>query len=104
MKAKVKKAILDLIEDNIIDIINIDTADFGINVHFLFNDEYHKCYFEDADEINEHLEFNYQKPESIKYNWIREDEVKARLNELEVRKQGEIDYWKDKCIKLLDKI
>lgn len=103
MKAKVKKLVLDVAEDNIIDVINIDTADFGINVHFLFNNEYYKCYFEDANEINEYLEFNYQETCSQKV-WITEDESNKRMAELAKGKDEEVEYWKAKCMKLLDKI
>ena len=104
MKAKIIKEILDFKVGGIIEILNIDTVDDGVNIHFLNNNKYYKCYFDDAYEVNEYLEFNYEEVKSTDYIYIREDEVKNRLNELETRKQEEIDYWKNKLMKLIDKI
>lgn len=104
MKAKIIKEILDFKVGDIIEILNIDTVDDGVDIHFLNNKNYYKCYFDDGYEVNEYLQFNYEEVKSTDYIWIREDEVKNRLNELEARKQKEIDYWKSRFMKLIDMI
>jgi hypothetical protein len=105
MKAKIKKLVLDISEENIIDIINIDTADFGINIHFLFNNEYYKYYFEDNKEVNEYIEFNYKENKVCSNEvLIKENEVNKRIAELAKKKDEEVEYWKTRCMRLLDKI
>ena len=89
------------------DILNLITINYENDSLFIILE---KCnhifnvYFKDEFDANEYLEFNYEEVKLVDYKWIREDEVKARLNELESRKQEEIDYWKSRCMKLIDKI
>lgn len=89
------------------DILNLITINQDIDGLFVILEKYghiFNVYFKNEFDINQYLEFNYQETKSVDYKWIREDEVKAKLNELEAKKQEEIDYWKAKCMKLLDKI
>ena len=56
---------------------------------------------------NEHLEFNYRQEEVVSAEvWITENEANCRIAEKckEKEKEKEIEYWKSKCMKLLDKI
>ena len=54
---------------------------------------------------NEHLEFNYkeEKPVSAE-TWITESEAGKRIYEATSKKEEEVEYWRNKCMKLIDKI
>ena len=54
---------------------------------------------------NEHLEFNYKQEEvTSAETWITESEAGKRIYEATSKKEEEVEYWRNKCMKLIDKI
>lgn len=54
---------------------------------------------------NEHLEFNYEEVKLASADvWITENEANNRIAKEVAKKEEEINYWKNKCMKLIDKI
>ena len=54
---------------------------------------------------NEHLEFNY-KQEAVKSEevWITQSKADKRICKAIAEKEKDVEYWKNKCMKLIDKI
>lgn len=109
MKVKVKKE-FELHSNHTAhkdDILNLITIHCDIDCMYIILEKHShifKVCFVDEFDANEHLEFDYQEiKSSVNYTWIREDEVEKMLSEAEKRKQEEVDFWKNKFMKLIDK-
>lgn len=90
------------------DILNLITINQENNSLFIILEKCNHIFnvqFKDEFDANEYLEFNHAKNEVCSKDiWYREDEVNKRLSKLAEEKQKEIDYWKTKCMKLIDKV
>ena len=91
-------------EGDILNLISIDYQVDGDNL-FIILEKFNYIfvvYFQNEFDANEHLEFNYKEiKDSI---WIREDEVNKRIDEACKKKDEQVEYWKSKFMKLVDKI
>lgn len=90
------------------DILELITICYKNDSFFLILEKWghiFNVYFEDEFVANEHLEFNYKQEEVVSAEvWITENEANCRIAEKCKEKEKEIEYWKSKCMKLLDKI
>ena len=109
MKVKVKKE-FELHSNHTAyegDILNLITINYENDSLFIILE---KCnhifnvYFNDEFDANEHLEFNYEEIKSVDYVWLREDEVNKRIEEVCKKKDEQVEYWKSRFMKLVDKI
>ena len=109
MKAKVKKE-FELHSNNKAyegDILNLIAINYENDNLFIVLEKYNhifNVYFNDEFDANEHLEFNYEEIKSADYKWYREDEVNKRIAEVCKEKDKQVEYWKSKFMKLIDKI
>lgn len=110
MQVKVKKQ-FDLhsnhiaYEDDVLELIAINQEDNNLFIILEKCNHIFNVQFENEFDANEYLEFNYVKNEPCSNEvWYRENDVNMRLSKLAEEKQKEIDYWKTKCMKLIDKI
>lgn len=107
-KIRVKKDYENIFKENeIIEIANIylDSQDNSVVVViFIRNNELDYAIFS-REEINDYLEFNY-KEEALTDGgiWVKEEKMHERLNAQKASLTEEINYWKEKCMKLIDKI
>ena len=93
-------------EDDILNLISIDYQIDGDNLFIILEKFNHifVVYFKDEFDANEHLEFNYEEVRSVDYTWYREDEVNKRIAEVCKKKDEQVEYWKSKFMKLVDKM
>ena len=111
MKVKVKKE-FELHSNNRAykgDILNLISVnyDFKEGILLVVLERYNHIFtifFDNTDEANEYLEFNYEELKETNYVWIREDEVNKRIEEACKKKDEQVDYWKSKFMKLVDKM
>ncbi len=111
MKVKVKKEFkLDnnctAYEEDILNLISVDYQVDGDNL-FLILEQFNNIfvvYFQNESDANEHLIFNYEETKSVDYVWFREDEVNKRIEEVCKKKDEQVEYWKSRFMKLIDKI
>ncbi len=93
-------------EGDILDLIIVN-YDYDIDRIFVILEKcghIFKVFFNNEFEANKHLEFNYEENKSTDYVWIREDEVNKRIDEVCKEKDEQIEYWKSKVMKLIEKI
>ena len=108
MKIKVKKEFElhsnhKAMEDDVLDLITINYENDSL---FLILEKYghiFNVYFKDEFDANEHIEFDYEEKVSCSADiWITEDASNKRIAEFCKKKDEEIEYWKSKCMKLID--
>lgn len=108
MKVKVKKK-FELHSNNMAhegDIYNLITINYENDSLFLILEKWghiFNVFFQDEFSANESLEFNYEEVCSADV-WITENEANCRIAEACEKRDKEIDYWKEKCMKLIEKI
>ena len=111
MKVKVKKEFelhsnYKAYEGDILNLITINKDfkdDYLLVVLERFNHIF-PIFFDGEFEANKYLEFNYEESKSVDYVWIREDEVNKRIEEACKKKDEQVEYWKSKFMKLIDKM
>lgn len=94
----IKGDILDLITIN----SEIDTE--GLLVILLRNGQMFSVYFIDADDANKYLEFDYREEMNSADVYITKNESNKRVAEVYNEQQKKIEYWKSKCMKLIEMI
>ncbi len=93
-------------KDDILDLITINTNRTTNELITILEKSGHifSVWFADEFDANEHLDFNYKENEVCSAErFIAQNEVDKMLAELAKRKDEEVEYWKAKCMKLLDK-
>lgn len=89
------------------DILNLIAINYENGNLFIVLEKYNhifNVYFNDEFDANEHLEFNYEELTNADYVWYREDEVNRKIEETCKKKDEQIEYWKAKFMKLVDKM
>lgn len=109
MKVKVKKE-FELHSNHIAredDILDLITINYENDSLFIILEKYghiFNIYFKDEFDVNEHLEFDYEENKICSTDiWITEDESNKRIADFCKKKDEEIEYWKNKFMKLVDK-
>lgn len=111
MKVRIKKAVAELKEDVIIDIINIKFTDKGANeleIHYVRDNEYDYIFLK-QEEVNKYFDFSYKEElfeefvedEAV---WIREDEARKMIEKTREEGYREAERWKERFMKLIEKI
>ena len=93
-----KGDILDLIT------INSETDTESLLVILLRNGQMFSVYFIDADDANKHIEFDYKEEICSAEVYITKNESNRRVAEVYDELQKKIEYWKSKCMKLIEMI
>lgn len=110
MKVKIIKNVTvfegELVEGEILDIITIavDPDDNGVDIILERNGKAYDAYFKDLHDANEHIEFDYKEEMNITEVYITENESNRRVAEVYDEQQKKIEYWKSKCMKLIEMI
>ena len=92
-------------EDDVFNLITINTEDDEFFIIIEKFGHIFEVYFKSEFSANEHLEFNYEEKELANTEtFIAESEVKKMIEEAREEGFKEAEYWKDKCMKLIDKI
>lgn len=108
MKVKVKKefelnCIYKAMEDDILDLITINYENDSLFVILEKYGHIFNVYFEDEYKANEHLEFDYEEETMASSDtYITENESNKRVAEVFEEQQKKIEYWKSKCMKLIE--
>ncbi len=91
--------------DSILNLITINYVDDSL---FLILEKFGHIFnvcFKNEFEANEHLEFNYEEKELASADvWITENESNKRVAEVYEEQQKKVEYWKSKCMKLIEMI
>lgn len=91
-------------EDDVLDLITINYENDSL---FIILEKYghiFNIYFKDEFDANEHLEFDYKENKVCSADvWITENEANKRIAEFCKKKDEEIEYWKNKFLRLVDK-
>ena len=109
MKVKVKKE-FELHSNHTAhegDILNLITINYENDSLFIILEKFNhifNIYLNDEFDANEHLEFNYEELTEVNYTWFREDEVNKKIEEVCKKKDEQVEYWKSKFMKLVDKM
>lgn len=109
MKVKVKKEFElhsnhKAMED---DIFNLITINYENDSFFLILEKWghiFNVYFKDEFDANKHLEFDYEEEKVCTADvYITENECNNRISQACKKKDEEIEYWKNKFLRLVDK-
>ena len=108
MKVKVKKE-FELHSNHIAredDILDLITINYENDSFFVILEKYghiFNVYFKDEFDANEHLEFDYEEETMVSADiYITENESNKRVAEVFEEQQKKIEYWKSKCMKLIE--
>lgn len=109
MKVKVKKE-FELHSNHVAkegDILNLITINYENDSLFIILEKYghiFNVYFKDEFEANKHIEFDYKEEMNSADVYITENESNKRVAEVYDEQQKKIEYWKSKCMKLIEMI
>jgi len=91
-------------EDDVLDLITINYENDSL---FLILEKYghiFNVYFKDEFDANKHLEFDYKEDKVVSADvWITENEANCRIEQIAKKKDEEVEYWKNKFMRLVDK-
>lgn len=108
MKVKVKKEFElhsnhKAMEDDILDLITINYENDSLFVILEKYGHIFNVYFKDEFDANEHLEFDYEEETMARADiYITENESNQRVAKVFEEQQNKIEYWKSKCMKLIE--
>lgn len=109
MKVKVNKE-FELHSNHIAregNILNLITINYENDSLFIILEKYGHIFnvcFKDEFEANEHIEFDYKEEMNSADVYITENESNKRVSEVYDEQQKKIEYWKAKCMKLIEMI
>lgn len=111
MKVKVNKE-FELHSNHIAregDILNLIAVNYDYeneNLYIVLEKHGHifNIYFKDEFDANEHIEFDYKEEINSAEVYISENESNRRVAEVYDEQQKKIEYWKSKCMKLIEMI
>ena len=110
MKVRVKKE-FELHSNHIArkdDVFNLITINREDDEFFIIIEKFghiFEVYFKSEFAVNDCLEFNYEElAKASEETFIAESEVRKMIEEAREEGYKETEYWKAKCMKLIDKI